>query len=118
MSFSHFQAHAPPIYKSLRILQLKDIVFTQIATFMYDYYNNLLPSAFTNYFTEISAIHNHNTRSSKLNFYLSAVSTNYGKFSLKFTGVKIWNSIEESVKQLHRKPFIKTIKENCLSNYI
>ena len=117
ITFSHFQAHAPPIYKSLGILQLKDIVFTQIATFMYDYYNSNLPSAFSNYFKNIAQVHRHNTRQSNLNLHLSAVSTNYGKFSLKFSGVKVWNSIDKSVRNAPRKSFIKKVKETCFSTY-
>ena len=34
----------------------------QTAIFMFQYYNNLLPKAFDNYFTFISSKHNYNTR--------------------------------------------------------
>ena len=41
----------------------------------------------------------YNTRQSNVNLYLSAVSNNYDKFSLKFTAAKIWNSIDEIASQ-------------------
>ena len=118
MTFSHFQAHAPPLYKQLNILQLRDIVFLQTATFMHDYYHNNLPAAFSKYFTQASEIHPHFTRYSVHNYFLPSVATNYGKFSLKFTGLKIWNSINETTKCLSRKSFIKEIKKNCFYSYL
>ena len=33
---------------------------------------------------------------------LSPKRTNYGKFSIKFQGAKIWNSLSEETKSLHR----------------
>ena len=117
MTFSNSRSHAPPIYRPLRILQFKDIVFTQIALLMYDYYQSSLPPAFHSYFQAISTMHSHGTRQSKSNFYIPSISTNYGKSSLKFNGAKIWNSIDESLKLLPRNSFKKNIKENCFLSY-
>jgi hypothetical protein len=51
MTFSEPRSHPPPLYKLLGILQVKDLVYTQKCTFMYDYVNDRLPVAFSNYFT-------------------------------------------------------------------
>jgi len=112
MTYSHYQTHSPPLYKELSILQLKDIVFIQTASFMYDYFNNNLPSAFDNYLIPISEVHSHNTRFSHHNFHTSSVTTNFGKFSLKFQGSKIWGSINNEYKLLSRNLFIESIKKD------
>ena len=110
MSFSDYQAHAAPIYKDLGILQFKDLVFVQTTIFMYDFHNNLLPASFSDYFKKISDCHNYFITHSILNYCLPPVSTNYGKFSLKFSGTSIWNNIDISLKSLGKKLFIKKIK--------
>ncbi len=117
MTFSKPRSHAPPLYKLLGILQVKDIVYTQKCNFMYDYVNNRLPEAFSNYFTHSSEIHQHYTRYSTHNFHLPSVSSNSGKFSLKFSGIKTWNSLDNRDKLLPRKSLIKRIKKNCLDTY-
>jgi hypothetical protein len=100
MTFSEPRSHAPPLYKLLGrpILQVKDIVYTQKCTFMYDYVNNRLPVAFSNYFTNSSEMHQHYTRYSTHNFHLPSVSSNSGKFSLKFSGIKTWSSLDNRDK--------------------
>jgi len=108
---------APPLYKFLKIIQLKDIVFIQIALFMYDYISNNLPTAFSNYFKLSADAHTHNTRYTLHNLKLPAIRTNFGKFSLKFSGPKIWSSISNETKQLSRSLFIKTLKNNFLDLY-
>ena len=119
ITFSHFQAHAPPLYKSLGILQLKDIVFIQIALFMYDYLNNHLPQAFQNYFMSSSETHSYETRyAGNLNYYLPNVNTNFGKFSLKFLGPKIWSCIDGNIKQSSRSFFVKKLKRDILDAYL
>ena len=118
ITFSDFKAHAPPIYKSLGILQLKDIVYLQKCMFIYDYHNNNLPDAFSNYFKTISEIHQYNTRSSVLGYHLPPVSSNFGKFSIKFSCSKIWNSIDKNIKVLPRKSFQKKIKDIRLQSYV
>jgi len=49
-----------------------DLVTTQTAVFMFQYYHNMLPKAFdNNYFAFISSKHNYNTRlASKSTYYI------------------------------------------------
>lgn len=61
------------------------------ALFMYDFFHRLLPPTFDNVFKQISRMH----------AWLSdqtSVRTNYGKFSIRFCGVSLWNSIDEELK--------------------
>jgi hypothetical protein len=117
MTFSHYRAHAATLYKSLGILQLQDVIFIQMAKFMYDYNNNNLPCAFINYFKHSSEVHHHFTRYSVYNYQMPSARTNYGKFSLRFTGVKIWHQIDDHIKLMNKYNFIKRLKINCLDSY-
>ena len=44
MTFSKFHEHSSPIFKHLNIVKLPDLVFLNIAVFMYKFHNRRLPS--------------------------------------------------------------------------
>ena len=78
---------------------------------MYDYRYDKLPKVFKMYFTPTSTRHKYNTRfSSKDNYSLPLVKTNYGKFNIRFAGATLWNSLEENLK----KEKEKTLRANYL----
>ena len=60
---------------------------------------HLLPTAFANYFTSNSTIHQHNTRE-KENLHLTSVSRpkDFGKRSVKYKASKLWNQLPLSLK--------------------
>ena len=62
ISRSAFDAHTHPIFKSLKLLKLENIVFLQVAKIMYIYKNGQLPESFKNMFFTGREIHNYNTR--------------------------------------------------------
>jgi len=68
------------LYKSIKILKVKDIYELEIAMPMHSFHNNLLPENFENYFQSSSNYHDHYTRSiAKNNFYLKRTNTRCGK---------------------------------------
>jgi len=80
---------------------------------MYAYFNDNLPSYYTNYFKIIKNIHCHNTRSAS-NIYIDYKRTNYGKFSLKIRGAQIWNKLSKDLKILKSYSlFKKSNKSLC-----
>ena len=73
---------------------------------MFKFHNKLLPVVFDNYFLLTSKVHNYNTRLSSNHAYsLPTVRTNYGIFNIRFTGAKVWNSVEAEFKNLFFKAF-------------
>ena len=61
----------------------------------------LAPRVFDNFFQLLNIKHIHNTRLlTKLSFSLPMIRTNYGMFSIRYCGPKIWNSIDELDKYL------------------
>ena len=118
MTFSKFEEHSSPLFKTLNIIKLHDLVSYQIAIFMYKFKNRLLPLVFNNFFTEVSKVHQYNTRSAaKHSYCLPKVRTNYGKFNIRFQAPMIWNAINEQVKTGSLSKFKLSLKEQYLSLY-
>ena len=43
--------------------------------------------------------------------------TNYGKFNIRLSGAKLWNSIKEDLKSASSYRFKKLLKESVISKY-
>ena len=97
VSRSSFDAHTNPIFVSLRILKFEDIIKLQIGKVMYLYKNGLLPVSFNDMFLLNCDIHSYNTRN-KNSFRLPYCRTNVRKFSLRFQGPKIFNSLSSEIQ--------------------
>ena len=98
----------------LKTLKFEDIVFLQVAKIMYLYKNGQLPESFKNMFFTGQEIHNYNTRNSNI-FRLPSCRTNVRKFSLRFQGPKIFNSINDEIKNsLSLREFTSKVKSTFL----
>ena len=62
----------------------------QTAIFMFQYYNNLLPKAFDNYFTFIPSKHNYNTRLAIILIRLELIMASSIYISLVLLSGTIW----------------------------
>ena len=61
ITFSQFDdTPSSPLFKSLQVIKLYDLVTIYIATFMYKFHNEHLPIAFHYFFTRVTNIHNYN----------------------------------------------------------
>ena len=108
ITFSEPGDHSEPLFKKLNILKLTDLVTLHNALLMYNYHHNLLPFSFENFFKTVASIHSYNTKlASKSTYYLNTIKTNYGKFNFCFAAVKVWNNLDESIKHLPLKSFLK-----------
>ena len=112
ITFSKFDEHSSPIFKSLNIIKLFDLVTLSIAIFMFKFKKKLLPSIFNTLFIRVNEVHNYNTTSAaKQSFYLPKARTNYGLFNIRFRGPKIWNSISEEIKLFSLRKFKNKLKK-------
>jgi hypothetical protein len=85
-------------WKSLSSMILLHFIF---ALFMMKIHNKLLPPIFNTFVTAVNQVHSYDTRSSAKQFYyLPKVRTNYGLFNIRFKGQKVWNSIQDNIKNL------------------
>ena len=118
ITFSKPDEQSEPLFKELEILKLTDLVILHDALFMYHYYYNLLPSSFANFFQTVASMHSHNTRlASKSTYYINTIKTNFGKFNIHFAPVKVWNHLDEIIKNLLLKTFQNKVKLNILQSY-
>ena len=86
---------------------------------MYDFRAKLLPAVFKSFFTSVDILHQYNTRlARKRSYYLPKVGTDYGKFNIRFLGVKIWNSVREDPKSTSRNFFKRHLTNSILDSYI
>ena len=99
ITFANFDEHSSPLFKALGILKFSDLISFQNLLFMHDFNNHTVPRAFDNsVFTPTNQVHQYNTRQAlKCTFYMPSVRTNYGKFSIRYAGSKIWNTLNENV---------------------
>ena len=89
---------------------------------MWDYDHGSLPDAFLGFFTKISDIHSHNTRSAVSNKLAKNVNvrTAHGKKSFKITGVDIFNEINNLPfykSSCTRQTFLKHYKNFLIDQY-
>ena len=49
---------------------------------------------------------------------LPQVWTNYGKYNIRFTGVKVWNSTDDKLKILKKSAFKKKLKDSLIAFYL
>ena len=96
----------------------QDIYFLEIAKLMYKIHNNVLSFANSDKFNLIKNCYTNKTRlSHKNNFFLPRTRTRLGQKSLSFAGIKIWNEIPSSLKEVSFYRFKKAVKAHFLSNY-
>ena len=97
----------------VQLLNIYELNSYQIGLFMYSYTKGSLPSAFSNYFSSNNNIHKHYTRSSE-QFLLKFTRTNYGRFSIKYKGPMIWNSLPDVLKNIKSLQMLrKEFKTSC-----
>ena len=58
-----------------------------------------MPPSFSDYFSENNTIHSYNTRSAN-KVYTKYERTNYRRFSVRYTGAIIWNSLPNTLKEI------------------
>ena len=86
VTFSPLDEHSSPLFRHLQIIKLVDLIELFTGTFTYKYYNNLLPSNFSDLFTPVNQVYSYNTRlASKLSFSLPNTMES---FTFHFKGQK------------------------------
>jgi hypothetical protein len=95
MQFQPFSAPSSPIFLSLKLLKLQDVLHTNILTFVYKALNKLSPPFFHDYFHPNSAVHRIGTRQATRGDLFSALknTTLYGLQTIQYFGSKLWNTL-------------------------
>ena len=110
-------SHTKNLFHSLNTLNIFDINKLQIALLMHRHINNNLPKSFNNFFTQNKDVHKYNTRN-RDNFVATKPSSELIKYSIKYSGPKIWNSLDSNLKSSNSLNLLKTsYKKYLISNY-
>ena len=121
ISFSEPKSHSEPLFKSLNLLKLNDVIELQILSFVqHQWSRRLLPPWFSKYLNFTSSAHSYSTtQSCNRNLYVASVNTtSYGLRSLNFTGPRLWNSLPTSITNSSSlRIFRKTLKDSMLNCY-
>ena len=79
-------------------MNLRELHDFEVAKFMYNMHNEILPEVFSNYVKPIQ--HSYSTRHRLRSHYeLSTPSSDIGKTSVKFYGIKVWGSLNKDLQE-------------------
>ena len=107
-----------PIFRRLQVLKRNDLYKLEAAKFMYQFSDKSLSASFEKYFTRTTFVHRHSIRISDYNdYFLPHFSTSCLQHSIRFSGVKIWNSIPCKFKNLSLIKFISEYKLHLINQY-
>ena len=73
ISKAHYLANTSLLFSKLKVLDIYSINSFSVATFVYSYHHNLLPSSFRNLFLSSNQVHHYETRLKPLSLVLSFV---------------------------------------------
>ena len=90
-------AKTDPLFLENKLLKLDDLYAFQLGQFMFNYNNNLLPSAFKDLFVQNRSFHNYPTRHSR-DFHLPLLRTVSAQRTFFYEGPKFWNSLSDDIK--------------------
>ena len=115
----HWRHSSSSGYKSLSILKLDDMIKLQSALFVHRHFNKKLPTNLQNYFTNVKTSHSIATRRQAcgLNYYIPRYRSSKLQRSIKYKGVKIWNSTPLEIRKFNLKKFKKSLKDLYLKSY-
>ena len=106
------------IYKSLDILQLKDIYNLELGKFMHKAYYRALPLCLNNMFTRIDAVHRYPTSSSRNRvFYRNRTITASYQNWISTSGIDLWQNIDMALKDKNFHEFKKSYRKTLIESY-
>ena len=85
ISKAHYLANTSQSFSKLKVLDIYSINSFSVATFMYSYHHNLLPSSFRNLFLSSNQVHHYETRLAS-QFSPHFCRTNIMQFSILYRG--------------------------------
>ena len=99
-----------------QFLSIEELYALETSIFMFKSHNNLLPECFSNLFQYVNEIHSIPTRN-KNSLYLPYFSKTLTQQSIQFSGVKAWNNVPISLRNLQSKSlFSHKLRKHLLNN--
>ena len=112
-----FKQRIKALYEKYDFLNIIQIHFFEVAKFMYYCVRRLQPAIFDDYFKFVTNISRHRLRSvNDDKLYLLFFKNKSGQNSIKFKGVKIWNSLPKNIRTLFFVKFKKSCRQYVKNN--
>ena len=117
INFSDIRSPSTPIFCDLDLLMLCDICNLQVASFVFECVNGLSPSYFHKNFQLLSSKHTIRTHQSTTgNLFSERRNTDqYGRRSIQFYGVILWNSVPPEIRNLTSTACFRTELQKDIS---
>ena len=114
---SKYNDHTDPLFRSTKMLTIKDIYEYKMAKFMYLFNANILPNPISEMLTMNTEIHNHFTRNRK-NPHIQYRRTQIASKTLRHQGPIFWYKIPSEIKAKQTvKSFGYCLKRNIVETY-
>jgi hypothetical protein len=111
---TRYNEHTMPLFHSSKILKINDLYKLQLMMFMYNYYNNNLPSPLCSLFTRNCEIHEHYTRR-RNDPRVVAHSTHLMSKSFICQGPELWSALPSKIKE---RKSVSSFKRQLKNMYI
>lgn len=114
---SRYNETSLPLFKRLGILTLHDLYNQQIASFMYKFVNELVPSPLLDVFEYHGDIHTHFTRA-RTDPRAPNANSDIMRRSFLYTAPTVWMPLDTKLKSSNsHKAFKSNFKRNCIDKY-
>ena len=90
LTFSGYKDHSNPLFIKHNIIKFHNFVFYHNTIFVYNFKAGDQLKLFNNFFESVRL-------ASKVSLSLPRIRINYGKFNIRFVGVKAWNLLNEKI---------------------
>ena len=117
MTFNNSKAHTHPLFKSLKILKLKDLFIYETAKLLHHICNNSAQTASSKNIATIREAHSYNTRKASRNhLYVRRARITQAQKSLLHAGASIWNDLPSQIRNAPCNKFKKHLKDYLLQS--
>ena len=116
---SPWLAHTDPLFSTLKTLKIYDIYKLQLAVFMYQYHNNILPTDLIDdtFFNTAYHTHNYETRNANTTF-IKSTKTVLARNTSASQGPLLWNNIHPLMQKTSSLASFKAnLKKRFIESY-
>jgi len=111
LSSKKFRYSTDMLHNEFEILKVEDMVKQEVVTFVFNYFNDSLPSVFDNYYETLASTHGINTRHGSSLIRKIKHKTDIAAHSIKIQGAELWNRLDVNLKSISNvKTFRKKYK--------
>lgn len=115
ITFSNYRAHTPPLFRSLKILNVNQLCVLYSSLLIFDLKNNIFARQSNDYFKPLP--HHYSTRqATKDNIYVQRTKLSLCQHNVKYAAVKHWNSLPRHIREIKSRGHFKSALKAYLTD--